>query len=210
MQAQPTIKTTKKIQRLLDYLHAYPNARIRFYASDMVLYIDSDAAYLIAEKAKSRIAGCFYCSNENPLRTKLNPPLNGPIHIECKLLRHVVTSAAEVETAGLFTNCQKAVEIKQMLHALGHPQQATLVKTDNMTAASFVNDIIKQKRSKSWDVRFHWLSEQQALQNFFIYWEKGLRNHVDYHTKHHPPSYHQKVREKYILKGFHTRLYDRK
>ena len=140
----------------------------------MVLYIDSDAAYLIAEKAKSRIAGCFYCSNENPLRTKLNPPLNGPIHIECKLLRHVITSAAEAETAGLFTNCQKAVKIKQMLHALGHPQQAISVKTDNTTAASFVNDMIKQKRSKSWDVRFHWLSEQQALQNFFIYREKAF------------------------------------
>ncbi len=55
------------------------------------------------------------------------------------------------------------MEIKQILHALGHPQYATPVKTDNATAAAFVNDLLKQKRSKAWDVRFHWLSEQQAL-----------------------------------------------
>ena len=129
----------------------------------MILYVDSDAAYLVAEKTKSRIAGYYYCSNKSPPNTKPNPPLNGPIHIECKLLRHVVTSAAKAETAGLFHNCQKIVEIKQMLTALGHPQGAVPVKTDNATAASFVTDMLKQKRSKSWDVRFHWLSEQQNL-----------------------------------------------
>ena len=92
--------------------------------------------------------------------------MNGPIHIECKLLRHVVTSTTEAETAGLFHNCQKIVEIKQMLTALGHPQGAVPVKPDNAMTASFVTDMLKQKRSKAWDIRFHWLSEQQEL-NFF-------------------------------------------
>ena len=206
MQAKPTSKTIEKIKMLLDYLNTYPNAKIRFYASDMVLYVDSDAAYLITEKAKSRIAGYYYCSNSPKNKKSPNPPLNGPIHIECKLLRHVVTSAAEAETAGLFINCQKVIKIKQMLQALGHNQKATPVKTDNATAASFVTDMIKKKRSKSWDVRYHWLSEQQSLKTFFIYWQEGLKNLADYHTKHHPPSYHKKVREKYILKGFHTEL----
>ena len=153
---------------LLDYLHTHPNAKIRFYASDMILYVDSDAAYLVAEKAKSRIAGYYYCSNKTNNIKSPNPPLNGPVHIECKLLRHVVTSAAEAETAGLFVNCQKILEIKYMLEALGHLQVAIPVKTDNATAASFVTDMLKQKRSKAWDVRYHWLSEQQALKTFFI------------------------------------------
>ena len=91
-----------------------------------------------------------------------------------------------------------------MLQALGHPQQATPIKTDNATAASFVKDMLKQKRSKVWDMRYHWLSEQQNLKTFDIHWDKGSRNLADYHTKHHPPSYHKKVREKYILKGFLT------
>ena len=136
----------------------------------MILYVDSDAAYLVADKAKSRIAGYYYCSNRHTNKKSPNPPLNGPIHIECKLLRHVVTSAAEAETAGLFVNCQKILELKHMLHALGHPQIALPIKNDNATAASFVTDMLKQKRSKAWDVRYHWLSEQQALRTFFIYY----------------------------------------
>ena len=51
-QAHPTQNTLQNIQMLFDYLYTYPNAKIRFYASDMKLYIDSDAAYLIAPKAK--------------------------------------------------------------------------------------------------------------------------------------------------------------
>ena len=41
----------------MDYLNTYPDAYIRFYASDMILHIDIDAAYLVAPKAKSCIAG---------------------------------------------------------------------------------------------------------------------------------------------------------
>ena len=154
-QAKPTEKTIQKIKMLLDYLNTHPKARIRFYKSDMILYVDSDEAYLVAEKAKSRIAGYYYCSNKTNKNFTKNPPLNGPIHIECKLLRHVVTSAAEAETAGLFINCQKIIEIQQMLKALRHEQPPTPVKTDNATAASFVTDMLKKKRSKAWDVRYH-------------------------------------------------------
>ena len=80
-QTNPTESTARKIKMLLDYLHTYPNAKIRFYRSDMILYVDSDAVYLVAEKAKSHIAGYYYCSNKTPPNTKPNPPLNGPIHI---------------------------------------------------------------------------------------------------------------------------------
>lgn len=143
MQTRPTERTTKKIEMLLNYLFTHPNARIRFYSSDIFLYVDSNAAYLAADKAKSRIADYYYCSNKTTTNKSPNPPLNGPIYIECKLLRHVVTSAAEAETAGLFANCQKIIEIKHMLQALGHPQGTTPVKTDNATAGSFVTDMLK-------------------------------------------------------------------
>ena len=119
---------------LLDYLNTYKHAVIRFYRSDMQLYVDSDAAYLVAPKAKSRIAGYFYCSDTSDTAPP-TPPLKGPVHVECKVLRHVVTSAAEAETAGLFYNCQTALYFQHMLAALGHPQTKTPVKTDNGTAA---------------------------------------------------------------------------
>ena len=79
----------------------------------------------------------------------------------------MVTSAAEAETAGLFVNGQKAIELKRMLNTLGHPQKATPIKTDNAAAAAFVKDMLKQKYSKAWDMRYHWLSEHQN-RHFFL------------------------------------------
>ena len=71
----------------------------------MILHLDSYAAYLVAPKARSRVAGYFYCGQQYNKNTPPNTTLNGPIHIECKTLNHVVASAAEAETAGLFHNC---------------------------------------------------------------------------------------------------------
>ena len=102
MQSKPTQLTQNKTQQLMDYLNTYPDAYIRFYASDMILHVDSDAAYLVAPKAKSRIAGYFHLT-EHPNVTK-HPKLNGAILVECKTLRHVVSSSAEAEVAGIFHN----------------------------------------------------------------------------------------------------------
>jgi hypothetical protein len=47
-QAQPTIVTGKACDLLLDYLATtHPNAVIRYYASDMILHIVANAAYLV-------------------------------------------------------------------------------------------------------------------------------------------------------------------
>ena len=110
-QAAPTQQTNEKIKMLLDYLSTYPEAKIRYTKSEMILHLDSDAAYLVAPKARSRIAGYFYCGNTYTKNITPNSTLNSPIHIECKLLKHVVASAVEAETAGLFHNCQTAVMI---------------------------------------------------------------------------------------------------
>ena len=134
MQAVPTKKTNEKITMLLDYSNTYKIAKIRFYASDMKLHVNSDAAYMVAPKAKSRIAGYFYCNSPSNVSPP-TPPLNGSLHVECKILRHVVMSTADAETAGVFHNCQTALHLKRMLTVLSHPQNATPVKTDSGTAA---------------------------------------------------------------------------
>ena len=56
--------TQKKSNKLLDYLHTHLNAKIRYFASSMQIYIDSDAAYLVAPKAKNRVAGYVYLSEK--------------------------------------------------------------------------------------------------------------------------------------------------
>ena len=73
-----TIKTDANM--LMDYLFTHPDATLRYHKSGMQLHIDSDAAYLVAPKAKSRIAGYYYLSSKcNPITPK--PTLNAPIYI---------------------------------------------------------------------------------------------------------------------------------
>ena len=62
-QVTPTKKTEEKCKRLLAYVAIYPNAFIRYYASQMVLHIDSDAVYLVMPQARSWIAGYYHLSH---------------------------------------------------------------------------------------------------------------------------------------------------
>ena len=50
-----------------------------------------------------------------------SPVLNGPIHCVSKILKNVVSSAAEVEIATTFEKCKEAVMIRTTLEDLGHP-----------------------------------------------------------------------------------------
>ena len=82
MQTKPTKNTIAKTHMLMNYLATYPNAKIRFYSMDMQLHIDSDAAYLVAPKARSRIAGFYYCANKVKNYDTQQPLLNGPGAVE--------------------------------------------------------------------------------------------------------------------------------
>jgi hypothetical protein len=46
--------------QLLDYLAMHTDAKIRFYASDIIMNIHSDASYLSKSKADSRACGHFF------------------------------------------------------------------------------------------------------------------------------------------------------
>ena len=46
-------ETTRALNHLLDYIATNPNAKILYRRSDMVLCVDSDAAYLVAPKVCS-------------------------------------------------------------------------------------------------------------------------------------------------------------
>ena len=196
-QANPTQSTLDKCQRVLDYVNTYQHVTVRYYASDMILNIDTDAAYLVLPKARSRLAGYFYMGHHKGKQSPFTA-LNGAILVECKTILHVVASAAEAETAGLFHNAQMAIPIRNILNALGHIQPATPIKTDNSTAVGFTYDNINQKRSKSWDMRYYWLRDRTNQQQFDIQWEKGASNNADYYTKHHATKHHRAIRSRYV------------
>ena len=173
---------------LLNYAHTHPDSEIIYRASDMVLRVDSDAAYLVAPEARSRAGGYQYLSNES------GTLFNGPVLVLAKVIKNVMSSATEAELGALFMNAQEAVGLRNCLEAMGHPQPATPLKTDNSTANGIVNNTMKQKRSKAIDVRFYWLRDRTQQGQFHIFWEPGKNNLADYFTKHHPPAYHKQMR----------------
>ena len=193
-QAKPTQYTREECDQIMDYAATYPQVYVRFHASDMILAVDSDAAYLVMPNAKSRIAGYFQL-NDHPDRIQ-HPDINGAILVECKALRNVMSSVAETETAGVFHNAQRAIPIHYILEQLGHVQPPTRIKADNSTTTGFIHNNIHQKKSKSWDMRYHWLRDREAQQQFSVYWDRGANNHADYFTKHHPTKHHLEVRQK--------------
>ena len=54
-----TERTKAALKHFLDNCYDNPNAVKLFVASDMILFIDSDAAYLVEPEAKSRAGGFF-------------------------------------------------------------------------------------------------------------------------------------------------------
>ena len=94
----PRVKIQQKIHRLMDYATTYPNVYIIFYASDMVLNIDTYIS-LVLPNTKSRIVEYYYFKTSNDI-------INAQIHAECKTLKHVVWSAAEAEAGDIFANAQ--------------------------------------------------------------------------------------------------------
>ena len=171
-QALPTMNVKKTVQQLLDYANIYPDVFIYFYASDMQLHVDTDAAFLVLPNARSYIAG-YFCLIHHTDSPNYKPD-NGPIYILCKTLQSVVTSAAESETHGVFHNVKESSPIVHMLTLMGHPHyQPTPTKSDNSNVVGFVNKNMQMKESKTWDMKLHWLRDKQNTNHFKVFWDKG-------------------------------------
>ena len=203
-QSNATQMTLRAITQLLHYAATHPDAVVGFKASDMVLHVESDASYLSETKARSRVAGYHYLSTtpttpgKAPLPDAPSPPLNGPINVVSKIMREVLSSAAETELGSLFYNGKEAVSKRITLEELGHLQPPTPVVADNSTASGIANDCVKQKRSKAMDMRFYWIRDHVRQGQFIVYWKRGSSNRADYFTKHHPAKHHQQKRLEYL------------
>ena len=198
-QSTATADTAEACSMLLDYAATYPNTSIRYHASGMRLLVESDASYLSIKNARSRAGGYFTLGDPGPpnLPPRKSAP-NGVLHAECKTLRNVMSSAAEAELGALFHNGQTAEPIRTCLEEMGHPQPCTPIKTDNSTAAGIVNSSIRQKKSKSMDMRFFWIKDRVTQRHFLVYWGPGSTIKGDYFTKHFPASHHTTVRPQYV------------
>ena len=165
----------------------------------MVLCLISDAAYLVLPDARSRCATLFTLTDK-PTTHPPNPLPNSSVHVMVKTIKGVPASASEVETSGIFLGAQEAFPVITTLIEMGHPQptNGTPIETDKSTAHDILTAQVRMKRSKAFDMRYHWIKDRIAQKRFLLCWAQGKHNRADYFTKHFPPSHHQKMRLEYL------------
>jgi hypothetical protein len=195
-QTKATTRTLGKCMQLLDYLASDSEAKVRFYASDMIMNIHSDTSYLSEMGARSRACGHFFMGwmpkNGKSIKT------NGAFYVNATIMKFVVVSAAEAELGALFHSCQDGIIFRKTLADMGHPQPKTLVHCDNTTAVGIANNTIKQQRSRSMEMRFFWVGDKEAQDMIALRWHPGQENLADYQSKPHVGSHHIAVRPWYL------------
>ena len=98
-----TKQTLADVNYFLNYAAWNQDAAILYRASDMILHVDSDGAYLVAPKARSRAGGYHFLSGkEGPIR-------NAPVYNLVKVMKHVCASTAEAEIGAACANMREAV-----------------------------------------------------------------------------------------------------
>ena len=195
-QAKATGHTIATTEQLLDYMASNPDATIRFYASDMILNIHSDASYLSVRNARSRAGGHFFLGwmpkNGEDIK------LNGAIFTLSTILKFVAASAAEAELGALFLCVKHGRIIRLVLEELGHPQPATPINCDNATAVGISNGTVKMHRSRSMEMNYFYTCDQVKVGNFTVNYHPGKENMGDYPSKNHEARQHIHVRPLYV------------
>jgi len=191
-QSKPTVEVERDANRLLGYAKRYPNAQTVIRASGMILTGHSDASYLSETNARSRAGGILYLSDKD------NITINGGILCTSTIIPVTVSSAAEAEYGALFLLGQEAEALRQTLLDLGYPQPPTKIISDNSCAVGVTNNKVKQKRSKAFDMRFHWIRDRVKQRHFQVEWEPGSTNLADFFTKAHSAKHHTAVRTLYV------------
>ena len=135
---------------------------------------------------------------------------NTPVLYLSVIISTIVDSATAAEYAAAFIAAQAATSLRITLGELGYPQPATQITCDNACAVGIANDSFSQKRSKTIDMRYHWLRDQVRLGNFTIIWQPGSINLADFFTKAHSVEHHlnmiktYSVAEEGVLSNVHT------
>jgi len=192
-QSNPTIDVELAANRLLGYAKRYPAAQTVIKKCDMVLTGHSDASYLSETKARSRAGGILYLTNKID-----NKVVNGSIFCMSTIIPVTVSSAAEAEYGALFMLGKEAEPLRNTLQDLGYPQPPTKIVSDNSCAVGVTNNKVKQKRSKAFDMRFHWIKDRVKQKHFEVIWEPGSTNLADFFTKAHSAKHHSEVRPFYV------------
>ena len=106
-----------------------------------------------------------------------------------------MSSAAKYELAALYIWATAMLHLQNALAEMGWPQTFPPIQCDNSTAIRVSNETINSRKTKSINMKFHWLRfhKSQGLLRYF--WAPGKSNLVDYSTKNYPDIYHMQERK---------------
>ena len=94
-----------RVTQFLNYMATNPDAVIRFYASETILNVHSDASFQTASIMRSRAGGYFFLGSIPTDNTQIK--LNGNIHVTSTVIKLVASSAAETKLVALFKTPNK-------------------------------------------------------------------------------------------------------
>ena len=147
----------KKVFLFLDYTASQEEAVVTYHASDMVLACHSDASYLSEPGAHSHAGGNSPLSNDATI-----PANNVAVLNIAKIIKTVMTLAAEEEIGAMFINAREAVPQRMTLVDMGHPQPRTPMQTENSAVHAVVTNNLQPRITKAMDMIFQWLRCRDA------------------------------------------------
>ena len=156
-----------------------------FHKFKMDLILQTNASYLSRSNSRS-VAGGIGCFGDASNPTKEN----GMVYAMSSIIDVIVASAGEAEYGTTFLNAQQGVHLRNIAIAMGHPQGVTPILCDILFAVGLA---IKQKRSKSIDMRFHWIRDGIRQGQFRMVHLSGKLILADYFTKLLPTALHRDV-----------------
>ena len=152
----------------------------------MILCAHADSGFLNESRSRSR-SGAHIFLLENDLYTHFSRAILSIAQIA----KFFMASSSKAELAALFIIAREMIPHCHTLINTGWPQPKSPIQTDNSTAAGVTNNTIVPRQSKIMYMRIWWLRCRASQDHFCYYWDSGTKKWADYHTKHHPDTYHE-------------------
>ena len=172
---------------------AYPDNKLVFRKSKMILEAYSDASFATISEGRSRLGGALMFGNGPDSNF-----MNGLAHVICSTSDVVMGSIMEAEYGATYLTGKDVVYMRQIARSLGFPQSGpTEIKNDNSCAVHLSNDSLKISKSKAIDMRFHWIRDRVRQKQITVKWIPAADNIADFFTK--APPVHQHVHRMRML-----------
>lgn len=194
LQSHATEQVWEEMLRVISYLAAYPQHLLVYKACDMQLRSHSDASYHSRSEARSVAGGILFCADLNAS----DDYYNGALQTLSLIIPTVCSSAAEAEYAALFLVGREDMWLIANLTSFGYPQSSVPIYCDNECAKGIAERSVKVKRSKSIDMRYHWIREKVRDKVFAVVWKAGVDNLADCFTKCLPVHEFQRIKHRYV------------